>query len=131
MNFRELVVDLNENNVNDLSNIIKECIIQNINLIVYSSKTMKNPNISITKIPDLTSLFVRAVLLHGLLAYLDLKVKEKPESQYKTILDNVIIITCGTEIENGIHEIDENKLNFLRTKSEERFKQIIKIDNEM
>lgn len=130
---KEYPFDLEEDNVYTLGPIISYCVKHSVDLICYSSEAMKHPGVSLTQIPGLSRLFIRACLQEGLLGYLDWKAKNNPSEQNRIIRNNVIIITCGKPITSTddnkdlAHEVDNDKLSFLTTMSQIKFEQLINV----
>ena len=131
MNTKEEFFDLTSKNVNYLGQVISQCISNNINLVCFSRESMSHPELSITEIPGLSTLFIKACLQHGLLGYLDWKNETAPSEQNSIIITNVIIATCGKVVDDGFaggkgiaHDVDEKKLNFIRTNSRKKFNEL-------
>ncbi|CAH6419746.1 Hypothetical protein HVR_LOCUS823 [uncultured virus] len=146
----EIILDLAEHNVGCLSEVIRKCATDGITLKTYSSLTLLHPDKSMTEIPGLRNLFSQACIQHGLLGYLDWYVSQEKNphrDHVQIILDNVIIITCGSVIYNPVtdnidnsdkdealplmknsivHSIDEKRLAFIRIISSARFLEIMK-----
>jgi hypothetical protein len=109
---------------------------------------MNHPDKSLTIIPGLSFLFIKACLQHGLLGYLDWKHEKYPSQQNTIIMHNVIVATCGSPSnvpEGGLdprpdfvdesvpreliiaHEIDSTKLSYIREKSRAKFEELLQI----
>jgi hypothetical protein len=129
----ECLIDLTSANVNSLGEYIAFCVQNSIDLICYSQESIKHPELSITEIPGLSTLFIQACLQQGLLGYLDWKKENHPTEQNDAIINNVIIATCGEKCEpppdeksKGIsHTVDPEKLKLIRSRSAAKFNQII------
>lgn len=141
----EAVFDIIPSTLQDLDDAIKKCVIYNIALKPYSSLTFKHQKTSLTEIPGLINLFQDACLNHGLLGYLDWVHETKPSDHNTIVMNNIIIITCGTVVFNPetdiinpenddavssetadiVHDIDPTKLAFLRKKSRAKFDAMI------
>lgn len=133
---QQLLFNLTANNVGILGQNIVDSVRNSVDFICYSHEAMIHPELSVTEIPGLTLLFVQACLQQGLLGYLDWKEENHPNEQNNMIMNNVIIATCGKRVpdetldpENqakGIaHDVDPDKLAFIRNKSRERFNELI------
>lgn len=133
---KQLLFNLSQNNVGILGQNIVNSVKNSVDLICYSHEAMSHPELSVTEIPGLTLLFVQACLQQGLLGYLDWKEENHPNEQNNMIMNNVIIATCGKRVPDdtldedqkgkGIaHDVDPDKLAFIRAKSREKFNQLI------
>lgn len=134
---KPILFDIREDTIDTLGDIIGLCVETKTELICYSKKAMEQPDISLTEIPGLNELFVRACLQHGLLGYLDWKNETTPTQQIADIMNNIVIIVCGRKVVNQVdemnlnkgivHEVDEKKLAFIRERSRLKFNQIAHI----
>ena len=133
---KQLLFNLSENNVGLLGQNIVNSVRNSVDLISYSYEAMTHPELSVTEIPGLTLIFVQACLQQGLLGYLDWKEETCPNEQNTAIMNNVIIATCGKRVPdnsldpepNGkgiVHDVDPEKLAFIRSKSREKFTQLL------
>jgi hypothetical protein len=137
VNNEKMFFDLTPVDIKYLGSNIVHCVKTSTDLICYSSNSMNCPMISITEIPGLTDLFTQACLQHGLMGYLDWKHENNPNAQNSIILENVIIATCGKEDKRIIdnteqsplyHDIDNNKLTYIREKSRAKFNENLRLE---
>ena len=133
---KQMLFDLTSKNVGILGQNIVNAVENSVDLICYSSEAIKHPELSVTEIKGLTLLFVQACLQEGLMGYLDWKEENHPNEQNSMILNNVIIATCGKRvfddtlvdqsIDQGIaHDVDPDKLTFIRERSRAKFNLLI------
>lgn len=130
---KECLFDLTPDNIDMLSQYIVSCVTDSIDLICYSQESIKRPDLSITEIPGLSILFIKACLQQGLLGYLDWKQENVPTEQNGFIINNIIIATCGERVtdhtldnEKGLaHVVDAEKLKYIRTMSRQKFNQLM------
>lgn len=129
MECKSVKFDVTVDSLDSLGALIVKCVKREVDLICYSSETMRNPNKPMVKIPGLTLLFVKACLQQGLLGYLDYKQENNYTDQTQIVIDNIVIITCGSYVksEKGklSYDIDNNKLTYIRDKSTAKFKELI------
>ena len=125
----EIVFDIVADNLPSLNNAIRTCVLKNIALKPYSSRTFGHTNIPLTEIPGLKNLFQQACINHGLLGYFDWVNENSPSPNNMVIMNNIITITCGSITPNqelGVTNVDRMKINqskvdFLRKISREKF----------
>ena len=138
-----VLFDLKESTIQLLGIQIAHCVRKSIDLICFSSFSMRYPEKSLTNIPGLSLLFIKACLQHGLLGYLDWKHETSPSKQNSIIINNVIIATCGLPasvelepasdlIEDNMpremviaHDVDPIKLKYIREKSRAKFEELL------